>query len=120
MPMPTPRPIDRVSPGCFKLKRIRGGPWVAALILYSEMPEGGYWSAVINGRASPLYAARADGQCPNDAPEVWDVWHHGREITPEDYRLMLAVKSWAEEKMPEHPAAKPGRKIDISRSDPLF
>lgn len=72
------------------------------------------WQATINGEN---FAADAD---PLHAEGVVRIWHSGRPITPDEYNHMLAVKTWAGEHLPEHPAAQPRQPIDLRYAQPLF
>lgn len=110
-PITPARIVDQPTPGFFKMRLVRRGPWVPAAITYSVF---GLWQATIDGE---IFAADAD---PVFADGVLRVWHSGRFIDEAEYAHMLAVKAWAGTTMPDHPAAQPRKAMDISKLRPLF
>jgi hypothetical protein len=105
-----PRDVSTPEQGCFALRLVRKGPWVPALIMRDER---GWW-AMIDGQPSPPHPD------PAYAPGVFRIWHGGRRIDESEYRYMMLLRGWATLHMPEHPAANPGKPVDISRHDPII
>lgn len=108
-----PRAVDRPEPGHFRLRLVRGGPFVPARIAHDA---SGWW-AEIDGRR---YAPHPD---PAQAEGVFRVWHGGRHIDEAEYRHLNAVRGWATATMPDHPAANPREPIDdakLRRLPPLI
>ena len=92
-----PRRIDQPEPGCFQMKLVRGGPFIAARIHH----ENGLWWAVINGKAG------AKASDPVNAPGVFTVWTSGRQIPEREYAQCK-------------PVAAPDKPIDILNSPPPY
>lgn len=104
------RVIDQPQPGFFLLRLVRKGPWVPAAICHDS--DG--WHAVINGERGDSHAD------PAHAPGVFRIWHGGRVCTEAEYHHRLHVRAWAEQHMPQHPAAQPRAAIDLQSLPPLF
>lgn len=111
----TPRAVDKPEPGFFRLRLIKGGPWVPAQI----RRVGTEWHATIAGVLS-VYQSELDDSCPSDAVAVWRIWHGGKEINEDDYQLMLQRMAWARRDMPDHPAANPDKPVDMTKLPSLF
>lgn len=104
MPPPTDnRSLETPSPGTFRVRLVRFGPWVAAKIVN----ENGLWWVELDGRE---YGGDAD---PWRAEHMERVWFHGHRIAEDEYRAALAVSMWARTNAPDHPAATPDRPIDM-------
>lgn len=101
-PTDAPRPVDRPEPGFFRMKLIRGGPFVAARIGHDT---AGWWAEIDGQR----YAPHPD---PAHAEAVYRVWHGGHVIPEAEYQHLLAVRGWAEREMPTHPVTHPREPID--------
>lgn len=80
MPKPAPRPINDPAPGIFKMKLVKGGPWVGATITQ----RGGKWQAIVDG----VVTGESMNCDPSLNPEIMRIWHWGRDATPEEYRLL--------------------------------
>jgi hypothetical protein len=74
------RVLDQPQPGCFRLRLVRGGPFVGACIKHAL----GFWSAEIDGQ--PCGAAHAD---PVQAAGVCRIWNNADSITAGEYALLL-------------------------------
>lgn len=115
-PVPS-RPLDEPRPGFFKLRQVRGGPWVGSRIEYEHPtdPETGellterskLWVTTINGKL-----VRAPSPDPVRAG-VFQVWCSGTEIKESDYRFMVADHEWATKHAPDDPVANPTEKVEI-------
>ena len=88
-----PRRVDRPEPGFFRLKLVRGGPWVVARIGHAPptdpitgavLDRSPVWSAEVSGAlvASPSVDPMAAG--------VYRVWLGGVVIGEEEYRRLGA------------------------------
>jgi hypothetical protein len=96
--MTPPRPsIDQPEEGHYKMRLVRGGPWVPVKIWYAaetrsenQTPS---WRCTVNHLTA----------------DVWEVWPRvgGRGITEAEYRKLLP-----------HPS--PTRPIDKMRTKPVF
>ncbi|MFA9204885.1 MAG: hypothetical protein ACEQSH_00355 [Bacteroidia bacterium] len=105
------RRVDLPEPGWFKLRLVKGGPYVPAAITR----DGGAWGAIINGiRSEPTDAD------PARATDVFRVWHSGMRIDAAEYRHMLAVSHWAKDHAPDDPAADPTKPIALARRPSVF
>jgi len=100
-----PRAIDKPEEGFFRLRLVRGGPYVPARIAHDET---GWWAEIDGQRYQP----HPD---PTHSEGVFRIWHGGRVIDEAEYRHMLAVRGWAERSMPQHPSATPREPIDAEK-----
>jgi hypothetical protein len=78
MPKPLPREVNNPRPGLFKIRLVRGGPWVGAAIVHD-----GFWLAVVNG--TQVSAPCVD---PTTCHEIMKIWSFGRDITKDEYRAL--------------------------------
>jgi hypothetical protein len=110
------RRIDLVTPGFYKTRKVRGGPWVGAQIVVTDgmvyvtedgaatafgVPETDFGDIVIS--------ATMAGEVFRD-PIVRVAWF-GVEISEAEYRHLLSLSAWAAQNQPDHPAAKPDKPI---------
>lgn len=106
--MPEGRAIASPEPGFFKVRLVRGGPWVAARIFRPcpiEVLVYGEWQAIDRW---PALAAEIDGEsCPVDR-----VWLFGNTITQLEFEVLGAKAGWARAYQPEHPQAKPRERVN--------
>jgi len=98
------------SPGWFKLRLVRGGWQVPAMICHHD--QIGWW-AVLDGEQ---FAPHDD---PAHAPRVSDIWT-GTIIDEATYDWLLAVKAWARQHEPDHPCLSPTKPISHRRLIPHF
>lgn len=75
-----PRRIDVPEPGAFKLRMVRGGPWIAARISHAM----GFWSASIGGE--PCGCRHPD---PAYADGVSRIWESAVRIDQAEYDALL-------------------------------
>jgi hypothetical protein len=115
------RRIDRPEPGFFKLRLVRGGPFVAAVIfmpcpMVPADPDihPGEWCTPLD--RSRHLEARIDGRPA--APDR--VWIGGRPIDSREYRYLIEGAAWDRSYAPEAPAANPTRAIDLTQLPPIF
>jgi hypothetical protein len=87
--------IDQPEEGFFRLKMVRGGPWLPVKIWFAakgenQTPE---WRCLVNGLVA----------------DVWEVWPRvgGRGISEEEYKKLLP-----------HPL--PDRPLNKLRTKPIF
>lgn len=107
-----PRRIDRPEPALFRMRLVRGGPWVAAEI---RVDDAGEFSAVIDGE--PAGPAHRD---PAMAARVMDVWISGVRIDAGEHAYLLAMSRWARQSAPDRPEANPDQPINLMRMPPLW
>ena len=105
------RRVDQPEPGCFKLRLVRSGPWVAATI---QCNAEGHWSATIDGKRGDSHAdpAQADG--------VFRVWHYGSMISGSEHDYLVDLALWARIHAPDSPEANPTRAINVNALPPAF
>ncbi len=107
-----PRRVDQPEPGLFKLRLVKGGPWVAAEI---TLDDAGRYGALINGE--PCGPAHVD---PVLAPRVMDVWHSGVRIDAGEHAYLLSLSAWARANAPDRPEASPAQPINLMRMAALW
>lgn len=122
----TPRIAGYPEPGFFKLKLVRGGPWVPALIWrpcpmiipeplsIEDTPAPEDWCRPTE-RSRPLRARVGDRES-----DPGEVWISGLWITPREYYWRLKLQKWAVESAPAEPEAKPRQAVDLTRAPALF
>lgn len=106
-----PRRVDQPQPGLFKLRLVRGGPWVAAEI---ECDALGAWTATID-------AERRDGHPdPAQAADVFRIWHYGTQVDASEHAFLVERARWARIHSPDAPEANPTRAIRVGSLPPAF
>lgn len=108
-----PRRVDQPEPGYFRIRLVKGGPWVAATI---ERDQHGVWSAIIDNQRSSG-AAHTD---PALATDVFRIWHYGERITPAEHAYLVERAAYCRLHMPDAPEANPTQPITIGRLPPAF
>ena len=106
----TPRALDRPEPGYWRIRLVKGGPLVPAMIRrvqclhepgdpFNPMDRSPSWYAEIDGR--PVAWSR-----------VWET-RPVETITAADYAHEVDTGRWAREHAPDHPRAAPREKVDL-------
>lgn len=95
-------------PGYFKMRLVKGGPFVAARIIRlchctigSQGDRPHEWFLTCD-RYPPLSA-----EINGEEADVARVWAYGREISPKEYKHPTALREWAEQHAPQEPEANP-------------
>ena len=110
------RQIDQPRPGYFKMRIVKGGPFVGAEIRHgpSRDPETGeelerswLWEALIDGKH-----ARPPACDPMNAG-VFRIWESATEISEHEYRFMISDAEWCKQHAPEEPKSKPNAEINL-------
>jgi hypothetical protein len=110
------------EPGLFRVRLVRGGPYVAAEIRHEPpkdpvtkefLERSFYWYAVINGEAE---AAR--GIQPTH--KVEQIWLFGEKIDREMYEWLRADRAWARSWAPGSAEANPRKAIDLGKEPVVF
>lgn len=110
-----PRRIDQPRPGYFLLRLVRHGPKVAARIVCEQDSGRLLWRAEIDGKWHGAWSVD-----PEASPGVMRIWTSGEMVAEAEFRFRLALRDWALEAAPVHPAANPRRPIDLATLPPLF
>ncbi len=120
--MPDPRPVDDPRPGFFKLRIVKGGPFVGAELRYGPardpetggiMSERSYqWETWIGGKMV------ADPSPDPVKAGVFRVWLSGTEILEAEYRYLIADREWCARHAPEKPEANPTRAVKVADLPP--
>lgn len=106
------RRVDEPSPGFFRIRLVKGGPWVAAEI---RRGEDKVWTGLIDGK--PGETSSAD---PAAASDVFRIWHSGEFIPEHEHAYLVQRAQWCRIHQPDSPEANPTRPIDIGRQPPAF
>ena len=114
--------VDDLQPGTYKLRLVKGGPFVAAELCYGppcdpitgeELDRSWRWSVLLNG----------ESYTPDD-PRLSDdmVWRvaASRMTTRADHNHMVRVARWCGGSAPGLPEANPRRSVDLGRMSSLF
>jgi hypothetical protein len=112
------------EPGFFRMKLVRGGPWVPALIWrpcpivipqpLETTPGPEDWCRPLD-RSRPLLARIGEREA-----DPFDVWTYGRRIGAAEYHWRLALGKWAQTHAPLDPEANPRARVDLARQPSLF
>ncbi len=109
------RIINRPEPGFFKMRLVKNGPWVPALI-YRPCPielNPETFQAV--DRVYHLEAA-----IDNMPVNVDRIWLSGRRITAAEYLYLRADRAWVRQYRPDLPEANPMQSVDLNAQPPIF
>lgn len=117
------RDISNPEPGLFRIRLVKGGPWVAARITHGPARDP------VTGESldrSPMWVGEIAGKptgpaapCPH-AAGIFQIWERGEPITIAEYRHLCAVKDHADRYAPDMPEANPRRPIDLNLVRPVF
>lgn len=105
------RRVDLPEQGFFRIRLVRGGPWVGAEIRC----ESGIWTGLIDGQ--PGETSDAD---PAAAQHVFRIWHSGEIIPEHEHAFLLSRAAWARLHAPDDPAANPNQPIRLDSLPPAF
>ena len=117
------RNIGDPRPGFFKLRKVRGGPYVGACITHGPptdpltgetLDRSWLWEAIIDGALVRVPSPDAT------AAGVYRIWHHGHEIPESEYRFLIDDREWCRQHAPASPEAAPDQAIDHGTLRPLF
>ena len=115
------RRIDRPEPGFFKMKLVKNGPWVPALIFLPcpiHEPYGGThpddWGT--HRDRSRQYRAIVAGE----EADVLKVWTWGKKIAQSEHDHLVQVMEWAIQHAPHAPEAMPKQAIKLENMKSLF
>ena len=103
-------------PGHFKLRLVKKGPWVAAVVFRPcplEIHVDAPWQWLDRW---PRLCAEIDGRSA-DPERVRDF---GRPITQAEYLYMSAAAEWDRRHDPAAPAANPRQAMSLDEMRPLF
>lgn len=110
------RVLSEPRPGFFKMRRVRGGPFVGAEIRHGPAPDpdtgepldrSWLWEALVNGKHE-----REPAGDPLKAGVIM-IWESATEITEREYRFLIADAEWCAKHAPDEPQAKPTEKVSI-------
>jgi hypothetical protein len=113
------------EPGYFKLRLIRRGAWVPAIIwrpcplilpdpLEETAPGPEDW-CFPTARPRPLRARIGE-----DEVDPLEVWGRGPAIGVQEYRFLLARRQWVVDHAPEEPEANPKLPANLAKLPSLF
>lgn len=106
------RAISAPAAGLFKMRLVRGGPFIAAEL---RVDQHGRLIAVIDGQEQPR---THPDPAADDA--IMRVWTSGITIPADEHSYLLALGEWARKHAPGHPAASPRRQIALVSMPPVF
>jgi hypothetical protein len=116
--------IGHPEPGYYRLKLVRRGPWVPAVIwrpcplvepiLYEMTPDPEDWCRPTE-RPRPLRGRIGDREA-----DPFDIWTRARTISAVEYHWRLGLHEWAVDNAPEQPEAQPRRRVDLTDQPSLF
>ena len=109
------REIHIPKPGFWKVRMVRGGPYVPAKI-WDEAERGG------DGELLEDEKLRCIVNGNERDPEHWAerLNLYGIVIDEKEYEYLSRVSTWAKEWAPDAPEASPTQAIDPLRSKPIF
>lgn len=101
--------IDRPEVGYFRIKQVRGGPWIAARI-YRSVARDPDTGELLD--RSPVMLAELNGKFV----DAYDLWPRvaGNNISEAEYKFLRADSKWAQENAPDDPAANLDQAINLS------
>jgi hypothetical protein len=113
-----PRRIDRPEPGFFRLRLVKGGPFVPAR-LWIGPPLDPETREPLDRSPRPMVQI---AHFPaTDRPDRVDrVWLYGERISVEAFEAMRLRAAWARLHQPDAPIANPLSPVDVSTMRPPF
>lgn len=118
------RIISEPEPCFMRLKQVRGGPWIPAIIWlpcpliepipYELTPDPEDWCRPTD-RPRVLRARIGDAEA-----SPYEVWERGYKIFQAEYLWRLALREWAVTHAREQPEANPRQRVDLGRLPSLF
>jgi hypothetical protein len=108
------RPVWPPTEGCYRRRLVRGGPWVACVILRKD----GAWYVMENGSwlgPSP----DPEGTGWPQFSEMMERVAYSQFITQEEAKFMEARRQWAAVYQPDHHAANARKVIDLDSFTPI-
>lgn len=116
------------QPGFFKLRLVRQGPWVPAIIwqpcpMIEPEPleatsDPADWCHPTDPWRGPRWLRARIG---DDEADPLEVWMRGKRITAAEYHHRVALAAWATVWKPdEAPEANPRAKVDLTKQAALF
>jgi hypothetical protein len=113
-----PQRIDQVTPGFYRFKLRRDGPWVPAQI---TLEEGMIFVVEADERLKIAIEASAYEKLVIDHVMLGDAFEHallrvvwfGTLIGETEYRKMLDLITWAREHQPDHPCLHPDEPVRL-------
>lgn len=115
------RRIDRVSPGWFRMRMVRGGPFVAARIflpcpIVPCDPDIDPFEWCRHYDRSRQYLAEIDGE----AADVMRVWTGAETIRQAEWQYLTDAANWDRVFSPASPAANPRKPVNLRQVAPVF
>lgn len=109
--------VSKPRPGYYRVKLVKGGPWVPVCILHYH--GAGVRARYKRSRPGILFAVVGE-QCITDENKVLELWPFvaGNPIEPETYYHMQRLAKWARENDPNAPEANPRKPIDVHTLPP--
>ncbi len=109
------RRIDKPEPGHFKMRLVKQGPWVPALI-YRPCPLELEPETFQHIDRWPHLKAEIDGM----PASVDRIWTSGRDIPVAEYLFLKADRAWVRQYAPHLPEARPEEAMDLNKLAPIF
>ncbi len=109
------RAIASPEPGFFKLRLVKGGPWMPAII-YRPCPIEWHPETCQHIDRWPHLAAEIDGM----SVSVDRIWTSGRVIPIAEYLYLKADRAWVREWAPHLPEARPEEAMNLNKLAPIF
>lgn len=113
-----PRPVDRPRPGFFRLRLVKGGPYVPAR-LWIGPPLDPETREPLDRSHRPMVQI-ADFPATDHPDRVERVWLYGETISAERFQAMRVRAAWARLHQPDAPIANPLAPVDVSTMRPPF
>ena len=108
---------DEPAAGFYKIKIIRGGPWLGVRIWYDDDPRDPDFPDIPLDRAH-IWRAERDGR-EVDVSAVWP-FAANHPIDAAEYAYLLGDAAHARAHRPFDPEANPGEAVDLGRIKPIF
>jgi len=114
--MTTTRRIDEVQPGHYRYRRVKGGPWLPAVVtIENDM----IYVVEADEKLKVAIAADTFETMVIDAVMVGEAFNSnllrvlwfGTPITEAEYRKLMDTIAWAREHQPDHPILHPDQPI---------
>lgn len=114
-----PRRIDQITPGCYRYRRVKGGPWMPAVVtlegdmVYVVEADDKLRVGISAASYEDLVVNAVMEGAAFDSPLLRVLWF-GEPISEREHDRLMGVLYWARIHQPTHPMLHPDTPINLA------